>query len=124
MLFLQLISLFQDEYEPYLRNLYSIKTLFGIVIMVVVQNVFHSEIHQNKVFYFSKIIFNINTLKRPKNIKLFFILNIFFKFKKHGFQPISNFKKLIFLKNHYLHHISNTPTNSKLNVIRWLKCRV
>jgi hypothetical protein len=43
--------------------------MFGRVVMVVFQSVFHSEMHQNNVFYFLKIIFEINTSKRSEIIK-------------------------------------------------------
>jgi hypothetical protein len=43
--------------------------------MVAIQSAFHLKIHQNKFFYFLKIIFNIITLKRFKNKKKNFILN-------------------------------------------------
>ena len=39
-------------------------SLFGIVVVVAVQSVFHLEIHQNDIFfYFLKIIFEISTSK-------------------------------------------------------------
>jgi hypothetical protein len=41
-------------------------SLFGIVIAVAVQSVFRLEMHQNNVFLFFKIIFDIST---PENIK-------------------------------------------------------
>jgi hypothetical protein len=48
--------------------------LFGIVVTVVIQNVFRLEIHQNDVFFcFFKIIFEISTSKRFKNIKRYFL---------------------------------------------------
>jgi len=40
--------------------------MFGIVVMVTVQSVFRLEKHQNN---FLKIIFDISTSKRFKNIK-------------------------------------------------------
>jgi hypothetical protein len=39
------------------------------VIAVAVQNTFRLEIYQNNIFLFLKIIFEISTLKRSKNIK-------------------------------------------------------
>ena len=39
------------------------------MVTFVSQSVFHSEIHENNIFYFSKIIFNISTSKRLKNTK-------------------------------------------------------
>jgi len=57
-------------------------------------NMFCLKIHQNKIFYFLKIIFDINILKKYKNIK----------------QIISNKKNLKFkilnLKNHDLQRFS------------------
>ena len=50
------------------------KSVFEIVVVVAVQSNFHLKIYQNKIFYFLKIIFDINTLKRYENIKKF-ILN-------------------------------------------------
>jgi RNase P/RNase MRP subunit p29 len=48
--------------------------LFGIVVTVVIQNVFRLEIHQNDVFFLKKkIIFEINISKRFKNIKKYFL---------------------------------------------------
>jgi hypothetical protein len=46
-------------------------SVFGSVVAVVFQNIFHLEMHQNNIFfYFLKIIFDINThqndLKTPK----------------------------------------------------------
>jgi len=44
--------------------------MFVIVVAVAVQSVFRLEMHQNDIFfYFLKIIFEINTSKRSKNIK-------------------------------------------------------
>jgi hypothetical protein len=43
--------------------------VFESVIVITFQNVFHSKIHQNNIFYFFKIIFDINTLKWSKNTK-------------------------------------------------------
>jgi hypothetical protein len=37
--------------------------MFGSVVAVAFQNTFHLEMHQNKFFYFFKIIFKINILK-------------------------------------------------------------
>jgi hypothetical protein len=51
--------------------------LFGILVAVTmtVQNAFHLEMHQNKIFYFLKIIFDISTSKRSENIKKKIILS-------------------------------------------------
>jgi len=43
--------------------------MFENVVAIAVQNAFRLEMHQNNVFYFLKIIFNINALKRSKNKK-------------------------------------------------------
>jgi hypothetical protein len=41
--------------------------MFGSVVMVVFQSIFHAEMHQNNIFfYFLKIIFEISALKRFK----------------------------------------------------------
>ena len=68
--------------------------LFEIVIIVTLQSIFHLKIYQNIFFYFLKIIFDINTLKRYKNI-------IFFYFKQKKFKI---FKNMIFtlFQNHPL----------------------
>jgi len=45
-------------------------SLFESVVAVVFQSVFHSEMHQNEVFfYFLKIIFEISISKRSKTYK-------------------------------------------------------
>jgi acyl carrier protein len=38
-------------------------------IVVAVQSTFRLEMHQNDIFYFKKIIFEINTSKRSEKIK-------------------------------------------------------
>jgi hypothetical protein len=43
--------------------------MFGIMVAVAVQSAFCLEIHQNNIFFLKKIIFEIRTLKRFKNIK-------------------------------------------------------
>ena len=44
--------------------------MFGSVIATVFQSAFRSEIHQNNIFFiFLKIIFDISTSKRFKNLK-------------------------------------------------------
>jgi hypothetical protein len=43
--------------------------MFGIMVAVAVQSAFRLEIHQNNIFFKKKIIFEIRTLKRFKNIK-------------------------------------------------------
>jgi len=40
-----------------------LRVLFEIVVMIVVQSVFRLEMHQNEVFSFLKIIFDISILK-------------------------------------------------------------
>jgi len=44
--------------------------LFENVITVVFQSIFHIEIHQNDIFLFFKIIFEIGVSKRFKIIKI------------------------------------------------------
>jgi hypothetical protein len=47
-----------------------IKGVFGSIVEVVFQSAFRLEMHQNNVFLKKrKIIFDINTSKRSKNIK-------------------------------------------------------
>jgi hypothetical protein len=41
----------------------------GVWECVAFQSVFYSEIHQNNIFYFKKIIFDISTSKGSENIK-------------------------------------------------------
>ena len=48
--------------------------MFDSVVAVAFQIAFRAEIHANNVFYFLKIIFDINTLKRFKKYKLHSIL--------------------------------------------------
>jgi hypothetical protein len=55
--------------------------LFGIVVAVAVQSVFRLEMHQNNVFSFLKINFDISTSKRSENTK-----------KKNFSKQNSNFK--------------------------------
>jgi len=45
------------------------KGVFEIVVAVAIQIVFRLEMHQNKFFYFLKIIFDISTSKRSEKIK-------------------------------------------------------
>jgi hypothetical protein len=49
--------------------------VFESVVVVAFQSVFHSEMHQNNIFYFKKIIFNISASKQFKNTKNILILN-------------------------------------------------
>jgi len=47
-----------------------LKEIFGSVVLVAFKSFFHSEIYENNIFYFLKIIFNdINLYKQFKNIK-------------------------------------------------------
>jgi hypothetical protein len=47
----------------------------------VVANAFYSEMHQNDIFYFLKIIFDISVSKQSKTYKkLIFSKNIFLNF--------------------------------------------
>jgi len=52
--------------------------MFGIVIAVAVQSAFRLQMHQDNVFFFKKIIFDISASKRSKNTKkiLIFFLKI------------------------------------------------
>jgi len=43
--------------------------VFGSVVAGAFQIAFHAEMHANDFFYFLKIIFDINTLKRSKKYK-------------------------------------------------------
>jgi hypothetical protein len=43
--------------------------MFGSVVVVVFQIIFHAEMHVNDFFYFLKIIFDISTSKHPKHTK-------------------------------------------------------
>jgi len=43
--------------------------LLGSVVAVAFQSVFYTEIYQNNIFYFLKIIFNIIILKKSKTHK-------------------------------------------------------
>jgi hypothetical protein len=43
--------------------------VFGSVVVVVFQSIFHSEKYANNIFLFFKIIFEISTLKLFENIK-------------------------------------------------------
>ena len=40
--------------------------MFRNVVAVIFQNIFYAEMHQNNVFYFLKIIFEIGAFKRSK----------------------------------------------------------
>jgi hypothetical protein len=39
------------------------------MVIVIFQNIFRAEMHQNNVFYFKKIIFKISSLKQFKTYK-------------------------------------------------------
>jgi len=39
------------------------ESVFGSVVMIVFQSIFYSEMYQNNIFYFLKIIFDISALK-------------------------------------------------------------
>ena len=54
--------------------------MFGSVVAVAFQIAFRAEIHDNDVFHFLKIIFDISTLKRSKKYKPHLI---FFKKKSN-----------------------------------------
>ena len=50
--------------------------MYGIVVVVAVQNAFRLEMHQDHIFfYFKKIIFDISASKRSKNTKKILILS-------------------------------------------------
>ena len=61
--------------------------MFGSVVAVAFQIIFHAEMHANDFFYFLKIIFDINTSKQSKIYKLY--------------QILAKKKKLIFLKTRF-----------------------
>ena len=48
--------------------------MFDNVVVVVFEIIFHAEMYANDIFYFLKIIFNINTSKRFKKYKIYLIL--------------------------------------------------
>jgi hypothetical protein len=57
-------------------------------IVVAVQSTFRLEMHQNDIFYFKKIIFEINTSKRSEKIKNIYIFSKNkIKFEGTRFQP-------------------------------------
>jgi len=63
------------------------KSLFGSMVVVFFQITFHAEIHVNDIFYFLKIIFNMNISKQFKKYKSYLILTkINFKFNKMQLQ--------------------------------------
>jgi len=53
-------------YDCFLMHDILIYGLFENVVTVAFQSVFHAEMHQNDVFYFLKIIFEISASKRSK----------------------------------------------------------
>jgi hypothetical protein len=44
--------------------------MFGNVTTVAFQSIFYSEMYQNNIFYFLKIIFDISVSKWSKNTKI------------------------------------------------------
>jgi len=46
--------------------------VFGVVVVVTIQSIFHLKIHQNKFFLFLKIIFDINSWKWFEKIIFFY----------------------------------------------------
>ena len=67
------------------------ESVFGSVVMIVFQSIFYSEMYQNNIFYFLKIIFNISALKWSKNTKKILIWSKeknkkFLKFFKNTFE--------------------------------------
>jgi len=57
--------------------------VFGSVVAIAFQSVFHLKMHQNNICLFLKIIFNINTLKLYIYIYIY-IYNFLKKSKFHG----------------------------------------
>jgi len=45
--------------------------MFGSVVVVAFQIIFHAEMHVNDIFLFLKIIFDISILKRSKTYKTY-----------------------------------------------------
>jgi len=76
-----------------------IKGMFRIVVAVTVQSVFRLEMHQNNFFYFFKIIFDINTSKRSKNIKT----NSFYAKKNLNFKGTRCTKHALNVKSNRIH---------------------
>jgi hypothetical protein len=67
------------------------ESVFGSVVMIVFQSIFYSEMYQNNIFYFLKIIFDISALKWSKNTKKILIWSKeknqkFLKFFKNAFE--------------------------------------
>jgi len=56
------------------------KIVFRNMVAVSVQNTFHLEIHKNNIYFFKKIIFDINISKRSENIKKLILNKKIFKF--------------------------------------------
>jgi len=46
-------------------------SVFGNVVVVTFQSVFYSKMHQNNIFYFLKIIFDIGYLNYMKILKIY-----------------------------------------------------
>jgi len=68
-------TLFETQFQTaskYLFSLHMINGVFESVIAVAFQSVFRSKMHQNNIFYFKKIIFNIITSKQSKKNLNFF----------------------------------------------------
>jgi hypothetical protein len=63
--------------------------VFEIVVAVAIQIVFRLEMHQNKFFYFLKIIFDISTSKRSENIKKTHFMKKKLNFERTRFAPHS-----------------------------------
>ena len=64
-------SRFKTKNKIKLFESIEILSMFRSVISVVFQIIFCAEIHANNVFYFLKIIFDINISKRLKIYKLY-----------------------------------------------------
>ena len=48
-----------------------VENMFGSVVVVAFQIIFHAEMHVNDIFLFLKIIFDISILKRSKTYKTY-----------------------------------------------------
>jgi len=82
---------FQLKSTLYCFTKHTLNVMFGSMVTFISQSVFRSEIHENNIFYFLKIIFNTSTSKRFKNTKktINFKQN---KFKKKSQNTISTTK--------------------------------
>jgi hypothetical protein len=88
--------------------------MFRIVVAVTVQSVFRLEMHQNNFFYFFKIIFDINTSKRSKNIKT----NSFYAKKNLNFKGTRCTKHALNVKSNRIHSNQYQNWSIRLEFIR------